>query len=96
MSTYVPDRNYDRHRNVAAPDSIPEQHDNVARGAETMADMLSRRAEELGAQGDLLNAQSAGRQAERHRQLAVYHRDQAEQRRDKIAGHPSTWTEDAL
>lgn len=95
-STWTTDRAYDRRRTVGAPDSLPEQHDNVARGADTMANVLSQRAEEFAAQGDLLSHQTASRQAERHRQLAEYHRGQAERRRDQAAGHPSTWTQEDL
>lgn len=88
---YVPDRGYDRRRNVANPDSLPEQHENVAQGAATMAALMRARAEEAAAQGDLLTHQTASRVAERSEQLAWYHRDQADQRRDKIAGHPASW-----
>lgn len=91
---YVPDRSYDRRRNMANPDSLPEQHDNVAQGATTMAALMRARAEEAAAQGDLLTHQTASRVAERHEQLANWHRDQAGQRRDKTAGHPSTWGDD--
>jgi hypothetical protein len=95
-NTWACDRAYDRRRTVGAPDSLPEQHENVARGADTMANVLSRRAEEFAAQGDLLSHQTASRQAERHRQLADYHRDQAERRREQAAGHPSTWGQEGL
>lgn len=87
------DRAYDRRRQVGAPDSTPELHENVARGADTMANVLEARAEEFAAQGQLLEHQSSARMAQRHRDLADYHRDQAERRRDQIAGHPSTWTD---
>jgi S-methylmethionine-dependent homocysteine/selenocysteine methylase len=92
----VNDRAHDRRRTVGAPDTIPEQHENVARGADVMANVLSQRAEEFAAQGNLLDHQTAVRQAERHRQLADYHREQADRRRDQIAGHPSTWTQEGL
>lgn len=95
-STWACDRAYDRRRTVGAPDSMPEQHENVARGADTMATMLSKRAEEFDAQGDLLSAQSSRSAAERMRQHARYHADQAQRRRDQAAGHPSTWTQEAL
>jgi hypothetical protein len=93
---YVPDLAYDRRRNVAVPDTVPEHHENVARGADIMAETLAARSTEAAAQGDLLTAQAAGRQAERHRQLAEFHRGQADRRRDQIAGHPSTWVQEDL
>ena len=94
QNMWARDRAYDRHRNVASPDSLPEQHENVARGADIMANNLDRAAEAHEADGNLLYGQAARRMAERHRQLADYHRGEADRRRDAVAGHPSTWTFD--
>jgi hypothetical protein len=69
-------------------------HDDVAVGADSMAAQLEDSATRYANEGNLLYSQSAQRAAARHRQLADYHRQQAQTRRDNIAGHPSTWAND--
>jgi hypothetical protein len=85
---YTPDRSHDSRRQIAdVHDHTPEEHENIARGAETYAAHLANMHEAYAAQGNLLHADAARRASDRMGQSAAWHLRRAE----TLRTHPSDW-----